>query len=159
MFEYIAQIRAWNVIALIEEPQAGGLNGLKYFNEHVMPFDALTEDWPAEPMIGWRGQDYFDLITTRLDTDPNSEEYKRAHDVVWKVLTTASMQKITRGGGLGPDHFGTLLDNWKVDPEAPMTFFDLLRYGSVHFEQVDRKTRLKPPYAGSALIRERLIPA
>ena len=160
MFEYIAQIQAWNVVAQAEEPQPGGLNGLKYFKEHVMPFDALTEDWPGETVIGWEGKDFFDVVATPLDADKNGEEYKRAFEVIWKILTTASMQKITRGGGLGKtEHFGTLLDKWKPEKDAPKTFFDLLRYGSVHFEQIDRRTRLKPPYAGEALIRGPLIPA
>jgi len=159
IMEYIAQIQAWNVVALAEEPQPGGFNGLKYFNEHVLKFEALTEDWPAEAMIGWEGKDLFELMSTPLDADPDRETFKKAYEVVWTMLTTASMQKITRGAGLGvADHFGTLLDKWVKDEHAPKTFFDLLRYGSVHFEQVGRKTRLNAPYRGDAVIKERLIP-
>jgi hypothetical protein len=160
IMEYIAQIQAWNVVALADQPPPDAFDGLEYFNEHVLKFDALTEDWPAETIVGWEGKDLFDLFSTPLDADPGSEAHKKAYEVVWKMLTTASMQKITRGGGLSDgDHFGTLLDKWVKDEQAPRTFFDLLRHGSVHFEQVGRSMRLNGPYEGEVVIKESLIPA
>lgn len=163
VMEYIAQIQAWNVVAKATEPGPDGFDGVDYFDKHVYKFNSLQEDWPAEYQIGWVGQDLYDLLNTRLDIDPQSEDYRKAYKVVWYMLTEASMQKVTRGGGLSDgDHFGTLLDKHSSKDamkDAPKTFLDLLRYGAVHFEQVGRQTKMNEVDKVDAVIKEQLIPA
>ncbi|KAE8557581.1 hypothetical protein EYB25_002288 [Talaromyces marneffei] len=106
--------------------------------KNILWFDALEEDWAAETVVGYQGEKLFEALTTRLHEDPESERYKRAYKTVWRILTNSSMQKVTHGKKLTKTPaLGVLLDkpeNANKDIE-PGTFADLLRYGSVHFEQ------------------------
>jgi hypothetical protein len=137
LLEYIGQIFAWLRLCLLEEPN-GGFNGAEFWATKVLLFDTLSEDWGAEDTIGWVRQDLFDVLTTRLDADPESKEYKVAYKTTWRMLTPASMQKVTHGKHLTKTPaLGILLDkkeNAGKDVE-PGTFTELLRYGSVHLEQ------------------------
>ncbi|QGA12405.1 hypothetical protein EYB26_000049 [Talaromyces marneffei] len=109
-----------------------------YAQKNILRFDALEEDWAAETVVGYQGEKLFEALTTRLHEDPESERYKRAYETVWRILTNSSMQKVTHGKKLTKTPaLGVLLDkpeNANKDIE-PGTFADLLRYGSVHFEQ------------------------
>jgi hypothetical protein len=92
----------------------------------------------AGTVVGWRGQDLFDALATRTDADPDSKEYKLAYKAVWGMLTRASMEKVTHAKGmLKTPQLGSLWDmkeNEGKDIE-PGTFAELLRYGSLHFQQ------------------------
>jgi hypothetical protein len=75
-------------------------------------------------------------------------------------LNQASMQKITHAQSLAlRPHLGTLLDQNPELNEREGTFLELLRYGSVHFEQVGQGVRwqeaMEPP--AEALIKEPLL--
>ena len=74
------------------------------------------------------------------------------------MLTQASMQKVTRAAGLAGEHLGNLLDKHVFDESKPKLFMDLLRYGAVHFEQVDRAMHMKAPTHVQPIILNRLIP-
>lgn len=137
---YTAQITLWMRLALLEEPN-GGFDGRKYWQEKVLKFDVLSECWAAEVKIGWIGEDLFDVLATKRTgpgAEPESEQYRKADDLVWHLLTSTSMQKVTHGKCLlSSPALGTLWDlpeNEGKDFE-PDTFAELLRYGSVHFEQ------------------------
>jgi hypothetical protein len=134
---YVGQVVAWVRLCWLKEPN-GGFDGVEYYAKKVLLFDVLTEDWPAETVVGFNGQSLFDVFTTKLDADPESEEYKRAYETAWLMLTKSCMQKITHGKGLTKGlACGMLLDmegNEGKDRE-PGTFGELLRYGSVHLEQ------------------------
>jgi len=71
-----------------------------YSVNNVLWFDALEEDWGAETIVGYRGEDAVNALATKLDADPDSEEYKAAYKLVWRLLTKSSMQKITHGKNL-----------------------------------------------------------
>lgn len=136
VFEYIGQVLAWMRVSMIEEP--GGFNGAEYYATKVLLFDSLSEDWGAEATIGFKGQDLFDVLTTKIDGDRESEEWKRAYKCIWRLLTGSSMQKITHGKGLTKgEALGVILDKKENEGKdvEPGTFAELLRYGSVHFEQ------------------------
>jgi len=144
---YVAQVLAWVRCARLKEPN-GGFDGVDYHAKKVLQFDALEEDWAAEKLLGFKGKHVFEVFTTRLDADPASEEYKKAYAGAWRLLTNSSMQKITHGKNITHDiHCGTLLDegdNVKSDC-AEGTFGELLRHGSVQFEQTRGKiTYLEP---------------
>lgn len=134
---YIGQVLAWMRVCMLEEPN-GGFDGAEYYEKKVLLFDSLTEDWGAEATIGFFGQDLFDVLATRLDADPTSPQYQKAHKTIWRLLTKSSMQKITHGKNLTQDPaLGILWDREENEgaDKAPGTFAELLRYGSVHFEQ------------------------
>jgi hypothetical protein len=135
---YIGQVLSWDRLCMLEDPH-DGFNGRSYYAEKVLLFDSLTEDWSAEDTVGFAGQDLFDVLATKLDADPASKEYQLAYKAIWRMLTKASMQKITHGKNLTKTPaLGVLWDlkeNEGKDIE-PGTFASLLRYGSVHFEQL-----------------------
>lgn len=149
---YVGQVLAWMRLSMLEEPN--GFNGREYWSNNVLLFDALTEAWGAEEVVGFQGEDLFNILATKRDADPESAEYKMAHKTIWKLLTSSSLQKITHGKGLTKtDALGILLEkeeNAEIDVR-PGTFFELLRYGSVHFEQIrdaiDYKKAPKPEKA------------
>lgn len=137
VMEYIGQVMAWQRLCMLEDPN-DGFNGPDYYEKKVLLFDSLSEDWGAEATIGFSGQDLLDVLATKRDPDPHSEQYRTAYKTTWRLLTRSSMQKITHGKDLTKDAaLGTLLDmeeNQGKDA-ALGTFAELLRYGSVHFEQ------------------------
>ena len=138
VMEYIGQVMAWQRLCMLEDPN-DGFNGPDYYEKKVLLFDSLSEDWGAEATIGFSGQDLLDVLATRRDADPHSEQYGSAYKTVWRLLTRSSMQKITHGKNLTKDAaLGVLLDmegNQGKDA-APGTLAEVLRYGSVHFEQI-----------------------
>jgi hypothetical protein len=152
---YIGQCIAWIRLTWLVEPD-GGFDGREYYKKKVLLFDVAVEDWAAEQTIGYKGEDLFRVFTTRLDADPQSEEYRKAEKVVWRLLTQSTMQKITHGKGLTRHvSCGTLLDQGDEESkdQGPGTFGELLRYGSVYFEQ----TRERIAYVDPILVEEDLI--
>ncbi|KAH7078242.1 hypothetical protein FB567DRAFT_130842 [Paraphoma chrysanthemicola] len=134
---YVGQVVAWIRLTWLQEPD-GGFNGTEYWAKKVLLFDSGPEDWAAERIVGYKGEDLLKVFTTRQDADPESDEYKKAEETVWRLLTKSTMQKITHGKGLTHSaHCGTLLDLPENDgkDQEPGTFGELLRYGSVHLEQ------------------------
>ncbi|KAK7458516.1 capsule polysaccharide biosynthesis protein [Colletotrichum acutatum] len=150
----------WIRVAAVKEPN-DGFDGVDYFDKKILLHDSLYEDWPAEAIIGWNGEDLFNLFSVRLDADPESEEYKKAYNVVWTILTTSTMQKVTHAAGMtATNALGTLWDmkeNENRDHE-PGTFAELLRYGSVHFEQDREIEYITPPKADFVLEKGVLEP-
>lgn len=137
VMEYIGQVLAWLRLSMLEEPN-NGFNGAEYYENKILLFDSLSEDWGAEATIGFSGQDLFEVLATRRDAAPDSKEYQQAYKTIWRLLTRSSMQKITHGKNLTKGAaLGVLLDEKENEGKdvAPGTFAELLRYGSVHFEQ------------------------
>ena len=120
------------------EDTGHGFSGANYWQKHVLLFDVLPEDWGGEATLGFlgSGRRMFELLSLRRDSDPDSEEYKQAYKLVWRLLTKSSMQKITRGPDLTSDEqLGALWDRTEGKDSEPGTFVELLRYGSVNFVQ------------------------
>ncbi|KAL3485753.1 hypothetical protein BJX62DRAFT_242631 [Aspergillus germanicus] len=139
VFEYITQVLAWTRLTMLEDKGGEkGFDGVGYAVERILWFDALAENWGIESRIGFKGEDAFNLLKTRLDADPESEEYKKAYDIVWHCLTSCSMEKVTHGKNLTKTlALGSLWDNQEkdgVDVETG-TFAELLRYGATRFRQ------------------------
>lgn len=137
VMEYIGQVLAWMRLSMLEEPN-DGFNGAEYYANKVLLFDSLSEDWGAEATIGFKGQDLFDVLATKVDADPESKEYQASYKTIWRLLTRSSMQKITHGKNLTKgEALGVIWDkkeNEGKDTESG-SFAELLRYGSVHFVQ------------------------
>lgn len=122
---------------MLEDPN-GGFNGAEYWATKILLFDSLSEDWGAEATIGFNGQDLFDALATKRDSDSESEEYKNAYKTIWRMLTRSSMQKITHGkNSTKGEALGVIWDTKEKDGKdfQAGSFAELLRYGSVHFEQ------------------------
>ncbi|KAK5125962.1 hypothetical protein LTR85_011317 [Meristemomyces frigidus] len=107
---------------------------------HILVFDVLQENWGGEATLGFAhfGQRMFDLMNVRLDADRESQEYKDAYKLTWRLLTKSSMQKITHGKGLTNDvMLGVLWDMPENEGKdcAEGTFAELLRYGTINVEQ------------------------
>lgn len=137
VMEYVGQVLAWLRLCMLEDPN-DGFNGAEYYADKVLLFDSLSEDWGAEETIGFSGQDLFDVLATRRDVNMDSKEYQTAYKTIWRLLTRSSMQKITHGKNLTKGlALGILWDMEENEGKdvAPGTFAELLRYGSVHFEQ------------------------
>ena len=126
---------------MLEDPN-DGFNGADYYKKKVLLLDLLSEDWGAEATIGFSWQDLLEVLATKRDADPQSEQYRTAHKTVWRLLTRSSMQKVTHRKNLTKDPaLGVLLDmeeNQGKDA-ALGTMAELLRYCSVHFEQSQEK--------------------
>jgi hypothetical protein len=135
--EYVSQVLAWRRLCMLEDA-GDGFSCTDYWQNNIFCFDTLREDWPAEHEIGFSGKDLFDLLTLSRDGDKTTEQYKKAEKLVWRLLSQASMEKITHGKGLTKsESLGILLDKVENDGKdrAPGTFAELFRYGSVHFRQ------------------------
>ena len=137
--EYLGQLLAWQRLCTLKDP-IDGFNGPEYYETRVLLFDSLSETWGAEEIIGFSGQDVYDILTTRSDIDPDSPEYQKAYKTIWRLLTRSSMQKIVHGKGMTKaPTLGILLDENDGNDATPGTFAELLRYGSVRFEQKRRE--------------------
>lgn len=147
VFEYITQVVAWIRLCMLEDA-GDGFSCTDYAKDHILWFDSLEEDWGAETVVGFRGKEFFDALAMKLSADTNSKEYKTAYKLVWRLLTRSSMQKITHGKHLTKTPaLGLLWDedeNEGKDNELG-TFAELLRYGSVHFEQTREEISFVKP--------------
>lgn len=159
VFEYISQVLAWMRVCMLEEP-GSGFNGAAYWQKHVFCFDSLRECWGAERMIGFDGKELYAALSCRLDADPESEEYKKSYNLVWRLLTESSLQKISHGKHLTKgDNLGVLWDENEDKDIEPGTFADLLRYGSTHFEQTRMKIARFPAAPAKETLRKGLFEA
>lgn len=136
VFEYITQVLVWMRLTMLEDA-GDGFSGVDYAMNQVLWFDVLAENWGIESKIGFKGEDAFNLLATRLDADPESEEYKKAYAIVWHCLAQSSMQKVTHAKNLTKTPaLGSLWDlEEKEGGHGEGTFADLLRYGATRFRQ------------------------
>ncbi|CZR53710.1 related to capsule polysaccharide biosynthesis protein [Phialocephala subalpina] len=137
IMDYGAQVLAWQRIAMTENT-GDGFNGPEYFATKVLLLNVIEESWRAESLIGWRGSQLFNILSTKLDTSAKSQKYQAAFKTVWTILAQASMQKVYHGKELLK--YPALGELWDAaenenDEFEAGTFAELLRYGSVHFEQ------------------------
>ncbi|KAJ0415801.1 hypothetical protein BJY00DRAFT_304630 [Aspergillus carlsbadensis] len=145
VLDYITQVIAWVRLTLLEDA-GDGFSGVDYARNNILWTDVLSENWGFEKEIGFVGQDLYDLLATRRDTDPNSEEYKKAHKLVWHFLSQCSMHKITHSKNLlKKPALGVLWDANAGKDIEPGTFAELLRYGTVYFRQTREEIRFVEP--------------
>ena len=118
------------------EDNGTDFNYADYWEDDILCFDALQENWGAEATIGFKNasQTTFDLLALMWEPEKmkRDEQQQKAYDLVWRLLTQSSMQKITRGKGLTHDvHLGVLWDrpeNQGKDCRIE-TSAEMLRYG------------------------------
>ena len=137
LMDYVGQMLAWSRVCMVEDA-GDGFNGSAYWRTKVLLFDALNEGWAAEPPTGWSGVKLLDALSTPLSATEPSEKYKLGAQVVWRLLEGSSMQKVFHGKDMmSAPSLGTLWDQPENEgrDQAPGTFAELLRFGSVHYEQ------------------------
>ena len=146
---------------MLEDPD-DGFSGVEYWQNKVLLWDVIPENWAGELTVGFAnsGQKMFDALALSRDTDPTSSQYKGAYDLVWRLLTGSSMQKITHGKKLTSSlHLGVLWDERPGKDSEPGTFGELLRHGTVHFKQTrDDIVYVKAPAAPTTVKKGLLEP-
>ena len=134
--EYITQVVCWMRVCMLENDD--GFSGVDYWTHNILIWDVLPENWGGEATLGFpgSGEKMFNIFSTRRDINPNSEEYKEAYNLVWRLLTKSSLQKITHGKNLTNSvHLGSFWDDNEGADASPGTFGELFRYGTVNFQQ------------------------
>lgn len=135
VLEYVGQIMCWRRLCSLDKDE-DGFNGYQYWKNHVLCLNAMDEAWAADGMVGFRRERLYELLSLPLDTDPSSPEYQEAYHLVWRLLSSSAMQKVTRGTTLTTTlHLGECWDKNPGRDCDPNTFAGLLRYGSLHFRQ------------------------
>jgi len=99
--KYVTHQLCWQRLCILKDA-GDGFGGVDYWLKHVLVFDVLEENWGGEATFGFKGfgQKMFDLMSVRLDADPNSQEYRNTYRLTWRLLTESTMQNISRGKGL-----------------------------------------------------------
>jgi hypothetical protein len=146
VMEYIAQVLCWQRLCMLNKDQGNGFNPLQYWKEKVLIFEVLEECWGAEATLGFKGcgQKVFDLLKLRVDSVQTAPEYKQAEDLVWRLLSESSLQKVVHGKHLTHDkNLGELWDDPKNEGSdcGKGTFAELLRFGAERFEQTRGEIR------------------
>jgi hypothetical protein len=147
VMEYISQVLSWQRLCMLEDV-GDGFNAHEYWRTKILIFDALQEDWAAEATIGFGGPVLFKAFATPLDAPKDSEEYKTAHKLVWRLLAESTMQKITHGKNLTLTPAAGVLWEQPGNEDkdyAPGTFAELFRYGTVHFRQTRDHIKIMEP--------------
>jgi hypothetical protein len=150
LLDYAMQMVAWNRLALLEDA-GDGFSGAEYWTRHMLLLDYAPETGMPMKLLGAAkngGARMLDLLSMKRQPDsrskgeehedPQAEDRKEAERVVWETLAHSSMWKISHVKGLThKPQLGTLLDASENDgkDQAPGTFMELLRYGTVHFRQ------------------------
>ncbi|KAJ9500934.1 hypothetical protein H2202_003492 [Exophiala xenobiotica] len=143
VMNYVAQVLAWIRLCMLEDA-GDGFSGVDYWMKRVLLFDSLQESWGAEATVGFGGPKLCNALATKLDAPKDSEEYKTGYNLVWRLLSASTLQKITHGKNLTvTPSLGVIWEepgNQNKDHE-PGTFAELMRYGSTHFEQTRESVR------------------
>jgi hypothetical protein len=136
---YVGQVLSWIRCSWLIEPGENGFNGVEYYCNKVLLPDVIEENWRADKITGWKGEDLFDVLKCKTDADPESTMYKRAYECIWGILCDASLEKITHGKHITKTPaLGILLDEAEKNGDRIFgdgTFGELLVYGTVHFKQ------------------------
>ncbi|KXJ87028.1 hypothetical protein Micbo1qcDRAFT_218233 [Microdochium bolleyi] len=162
VFEYAIQIVAWarlTMLDAVDPPSGDGFSCSDYWHNNILWMDAIKEAWQAETILGFNvgGQSKLDVLSTRLDIDKQSPEYKSAEAVVWQILTQGSMQKISRGKNMSISvQLGTMLDMPENEgkDQGPGTFAELLRYGTLNFRQKRENLACLAPAMNAAPVKK-----
>ncbi|KAK4099534.1 capsule polysaccharide biosynthesis protein [Parathielavia hyrcaniae] len=138
LLDYAMQMAAWNRLALLEDA-GDGFSGVEYWTRHVLLLDYAPETGMPMRMLGAAkngGERMLRLLSMAVKRPKGDEQ--EAERVVWETLAHGSMWKISHVKGLThKPQLGSLLDadeNMRKD-QAPGTFMELLRYGTVHCRQ------------------------
>ncbi|KAJ8120211.1 hypothetical protein ONZ43_g3022 [Nemania bipapillata] len=157
LVEYGSQMVCWRRVCMLEDI-GDGFSGADYWPQNILWIDLYREvlrpfyDEKLNVPVLSRGQELFDLLSTRRDDRSDPVRYSEAEEMVWKQVTESSMLKIgTIKGMVDWVSLGTL---WNM-PEhlgkdsEPGTFAELLRYIPLNFRQTREGIATCPPARSS----------
>lgn len=149
IMDYIAQMLCWERVCMIEkDPANDGFSGRECWESKTFLFEGWGETAPAGRMIGWKGQDLFDVLATptaKIEGGEGGERYEKSKRVVWHMLANGAMQKVYRGSMLVNPSLGTLWDRSEGADGRVGTWAEVLRWGSVNLEQTREMERVVAP--------------
>ena len=147
--EYVSQVSCWNRLTMLDGTDTDPFSGYNYWMNNIMVINVQQESWGGETTIGWDnfGERFYNLMKVKVDGDKDSEEWKEAYKVTWRLLAKSSVQKTTRAKNLTHSkHLGALWDENPGDDCLPGTFGELLRYGAENFRQTrEEVVQMNPP--------------
>lgn len=158
VMEYITQLLCWQRLCMLEDA-GDGFSCVDYWMKHIFVFDALREGMGGDTMVGFEAQKMYRYLTMKRDA-PNTPDYKSAYELIWYMLTESSMLKIVHGKGLTHAKcLGTLLDEPENEGKSYERgdFFELLRYGSVHFKQTRDNVRAVEQWKPKVTLKKGLL--
>jgi hypothetical protein len=153
MSDYVSQMligdRTRNLLDL-----ETGWNGREFFNNRVFAVEGIRNGILGALETNQDGRRQVELLTTRLD-EPDRQKRDAAEAFVVKVLSESHMYKVYHNSTGGLPALGDLikLPEFRDADHRPGTFGEMLRYGSVHWEQTRAVERLIPEDTGEELIR------
>lgn len=164
ILEYVGQILAFQRLCHLDKEDEDGFNCCKYWCNNVLVWDTLPEHWAAEQMAARIGPHpwIMERLAMRRDENVGSEDWKASYDLTWRLLTKSSLMKVTSGHGLTiTPHLGVLWNMPENDGKdfAEGTFAELLRYGSVYFEQTRKSIEYLHDLRPADPIKKTLIEA
>ena len=141
--DYLAHFLTFERLRKLVDP-SDGFDGPKYYREHMLLAEAMTETYYAQAKTGWSGALQYEYLSTKRKRQNNDsskeceidEKRCKAQDFVHDVLANGSTMKLSHGQG-GSKFLADLWDlqeNENADCEAG-TFAEYLRWGSVHLNQ------------------------
>jgi hypothetical protein len=136
--DYIIQGQAMSaVMNLVDEE--GGWDGPKYVKEHVYGIEFMAGAQLINELTKWDGQLAFELLSLRLPSpgEEESEEQKRAREIVESVLTRSFSFKLAHGMILRvfKATLGSLWREYEGSDDVPGTYAHWLRYAMVYWNQ------------------------
>jgi hypothetical protein len=158
VMDYITLLLCWQRLCMLEDA-GSGFSCAGYWMEHIFVVDALREGMGGDTMAGFQAEKMYRYLTMKRDA-LDTPDYQLAYELIWFMLTESSMLKIVHGKGLAHTKcLGTLLDEEKADGRSYErgTFFELLRYGSVHFKQTRDNVRVVEQWKPKVTLKKGLL--
>jgi Capsular polysaccharide synthesis protein len=151
--DYLAHNLCFERLIYLRDPSVAW-SGPDYNRKHILWFDAMQETYYAQKITGWDGRKQYDLLATQRKTSVTDEAFAEAEEFVENVMAYSSTMKLSHGLPSGKEYLAAIWDNGddqEID-NAPGTFAEYLRYGSVYLEQTrDLKPLVISPTADKIL--------
>jgi hypothetical protein len=124
--------------------QSVGWDGPEYNRKNILWFDAMQETYYAQKITAWDGRKQYNLLATPRISSPTNGLYAEAEAFVEDVMAHSSTMKLSHGLPSAKEYLAAIWDAAETQEadNAPGTFAQYLRYGSVHVEQTRALTAL-----------------
>lgn len=138
--DYSMQMWCWSQLACTRDPDEG-FDGVDYWTRKTLLFPRVAEAHRGEQILNWDGRRFHELLCLSRDEQTRLQrphDWKAAHDLTWSILADSAIVKIFKAGTFFTSvTLGLVMEypeNAGMD-DIPGTWWELLRYGGLHFEQ------------------------
>lgn len=134
--DYLAHNLCFERLIYLRDPGIGW-DGPEYNRKSILWYDAMQETYYAQKITAWDGRKQYNLLTTPRNSSTPDEAFAAAEGFVENVMAHSSTMKLSHGLPSAKEYLAAIWDtdkNQEVD-NAPGTFAEYLRYGSVYLEQ------------------------